>query len=247
MGVTIAHLSDTHIDADERSAERAGRVLRYLASLQVPVDVVVVTGDVADHGLAAEYERIRGLVNLPMPVLFCPGNHDVREPFRASLLGGAPVNQVHRVAGALFAMCDSSVPGRDDGLIAGETLDWLDAELADAADLPAFVCLHHPPVPVGVPYVDRIRLLDAPLLAEVVGRHENVVALLCGHAHTPAASTFAGRPLIVAPGVVSTFRLPFEGGTVVDLELPPMLALHLLDDERRLTTHYRVVPGEPFG
>lgn len=243
--VVIAHVSDIHIDADERSVKRTARVFRYLAELPTPVDVVLVTGDIADHGAEAEYDRVRGLIDLPVPVLLCPGNHDAREPFRKVLLGeppsGTPINRVRRVGGVLFAMCDSSVPGEDRGLLADETLDWLDAQLAAAADLPAFVCFHHPPVVLGIPYVDRIRQFEVERLAEVVERHPNVVALLCGHAHTPAANTFAGRPLLVAPGVVSTVLLPFESDDIVDLDLPPMLALHILDEDRRLSTHYRVV------
>src|SRR3569833_3304395 len=121
--------------------------------MRTPVDVVVVTEDVADHGLADEYERVRKLVDLPVPVLYCPGNHDRRKPFRSALLSaavaGTPVNRAYRIGGALFAMCDSSIPGRDDGLLADETLAWLAAALAAAADLEAFVCFHHPPVPLG--------------------------------------------------------------------------------------------------
>jgi 3',5'-cyclic-AMP phosphodiesterase len=244
--VVIAHFSDIHVDDDERSAERTERVVRYLAGLPTPVDVVLVTGDIADHGAPAEYKRVRDLVDLPLPVLFCPGNHDRREPFRTVLLGeepdDAPINRAYRVGGAFFAMCDSSVPGRDDGLLTDETLNWLDAELSAAADLPAFVCFHHPPVTLGPTYVDGIRQFAEERLAAVVARHPHVVALLCGHAHTPAASTFAGKPLLVAPGVVSTSLLPFESDAIADLRLPPMLALHILHDDRRLTTHYRVVP-----
>jgi Icc protein len=243
--IVIGHLSDIHIDTAERSVQRARRVIRYLAGLPMPVDVVLVTGDLADHGTDAEYERVRALLDLPVPVLVCPGNHDVRGPFRQVLLGepasDAPVNRAHRVAGAFFAMCDSSVPGADDGWLADETLDWLDAQLTAAADLPAFVCFHHPPVVLGQPYIDRIMQFGADRLAEVIAQHTNVVALLCGHAHTPAASTFAGKPLLIAPGVVSTVLLPFESETVVDLHQPPLLAFHLLDDHRRLTTHYRAV------
>ncbi|MBX6354431.1 MAG: phosphodiesterase [Micromonosporaceae bacterium] len=244
--LVIAHLSDVHVDGGERSAERTERVVRYLAGLPTPVDVVLVTGDIADHGAEAEYKQARDLIDLSVPTLFCPGNHDRREPYREVLLGEAPeagpINSAHRVGGALFAMCDSSVPGRNDGLLADETVDWLDEQLSAAPDLPAFVCFHHPPVVLGIPYVDGIRQFSEERLAAVVARHPNVVALLCGHAHTPAASTFAGRPLLVAPGVVSTIRLPFETDTIADLTLPPMLALHILHPDGRLTTHYRVVP-----
>jgi 3',5'-cyclic-AMP phosphodiesterase len=39
-----------------------------------------------------------------------------------------------------------------------------------------------------------------------------------------------------------TSVLPIEGGATVDLTLPPMISPHLLDQQRRLTTHYRAVP-----
>ncbi|GIF69132.1 3',5'-cyclic adenosine monophosphate phosphodiesterase CpdA [Asanoa ishikariensis] len=241
----IAQLSDLHVDGGERSRRRVERVVRELAGLRPAPDVVLVTGDIADHGAEAEYELARELVDLPAPVLYCPGNHDGRAAYRKVLLGepasDAPVNRAHRVGGALFAMCDSSIPGQHDGLLEASTLGWLDAELTAAADLPAFVCFHHPPVVLGSPFADQSRQFATDRLASLVAAHPNVVALLCGHAHTPAATTFAGRPLLVAPGVVSTFRLPFEPADTIDQDLPPMLAYHLLDNQRRLTTHYRVV------
>ena len=244
--LVIAHYSDIHIDDGQRSVDRTSRVVRHLANLRGPVDVVIVTGDLADHGTDPEYERVRDLIAAPVPVLHCPGNHDARGRLRATLLDepatDAPINRAYRVGGALFAMCDSTVPGHDHGLLADETLDWLDGELSAAADLPAFVCFHHPPVALGLPYVDRIRQFGAERLADAVARHPNVVAVLCGHAHSAAASTFAGRPLLVAPGVASTLLLPSESDSVADFDAPPMVAMHILDDDRRLTTHYRVVP-----
>lgn len=47
--------------------------------------------------------------------------------------------------------------------------------------------------------------------------------------------------------VVSTLRLPWEHHAhpedYVHLDQPPALAFHVLDDEGRLTTHYRGIPG----
>jgi hypothetical protein len=36
-------------------------------------------------------------------------------------------------------------------------------------------------------------------------------------------------------------RLPWESDHAADRDQPPGLAFHILDDDRRLTTHYRVV------
>jgi 3',5'-cyclic-AMP phosphodiesterase len=252
----FAHISDIHIGQDRgdggaRALERAGRVLRYLDELPGELDALILTGDVADHGTPHEYEQAAKLLGGSRhSLLHCPGNHDERGPYRAALLGGdaadsSPVNRLHVLPGATFAMCDSSIPGRGEGRLDDASLVWLDEALAQVPrDRPAFVCFHHPPLPLHGQYVDPIRQFGEERLAAVVGRHAHVSALLCGHSHTPAVTTFAGLPLVAAPGVVSTLRMPWEGEQdgPLDFALPPMLAFHVHDGDGRLTTHFRAVP-----
>jgi 3',5'-cyclic-AMP phosphodiesterase len=248
--IAIAHVSDVHIGTGERNRERARRVFAFLRDLPHPVDAVVVTGDIADAGLPQEYEIARELIDLvPFPVFTCPGNHDERRAYAAAFLGvesdGAPVNRLYRAGGAAFAMCDSTVPGQSGGFIADGTLAWLDAVLAaEPPDTPVFVGFHHPPVEVHAPFIDAMRQTGAQRLAEVLERRRDraVKALLCGHAHTPAVTSFAGLPLILAPSLISTIRLPWDGAGVVDSRPPAGLAIHVLDDTGRLTTHFRTVP-----
>ena len=215
-----------------------------LARGRAPLDLAPDTGDVADHGLPGQYEQARSLLTGPWPVLICPGNHDERAAFRRVLPGGEadlPINQVHRMPGAVFALCDATIPANDDGYLADETLAWLDTELGADPATPAFVVLHHQPVLLHTVTSDVIRLSGEDRLAAVIGRHPLVVAVLCGHAHSAAATTFAGRPLLVAPGVVSTSALPWEERDRADLTAPPAVAYHVLGDDGRLITHYRPV------
>ncbi|GAA3021167.1 metallophosphoesterase [Streptomyces lactacystinicus] len=251
--LTIAHLSDTHLgqvhrrDGGRRARRRAEQVMAYLDALPGPLDAVLVTGDLADHGLPEEYREVAEVLASRHPVLICPGNHDSRAPYREVLLGEAPgegpINRLHQLPGADVLMLDSSIPGQDDGLLDERTLAWLDAELASGrGELPALVAFHHPPVELHLPYVDPIRQFGEARLAQVLSRHPRVAALFCGHAHTSAATTFAGLPLLIAPGVASTVTLPFEGGRGISFDHPPMVAFHVLDGDRRLTTHYRALP-----
>ena len=243
----LAHVSDLHLgqdyrsDGGERALRRARQVIDYLNGLPGDVDGVLVTGDIADHGAPEEYRQARELLaTLRFPVLSCPGNHDDRVAYERDFLArqdnaGEAVNEAHRLGGYTIAMCDSSIPGQNPGLLDDTTLAWLGKVLADTDD-PVLVCFHHPPVVLHHPYLDDIRLRNDEQLAEVLT--DNVTAVLCGHAHTGATATFAGRPLVVAPGVVSTAVLPCEGDHVVDFELPPAIAFHVLDD-RGLVTHFR--------
>ncbi|MFE1444045.1 metallophosphoesterase [Streptomyces sp. NPDC058739] len=252
--IVIAHLSDTHLDSTPRSVDRTRAVMRYLDDLPHDLDLVLVTGDITDHGLPEEYEEARRVFSSRHPVMLCPGNHDRRQAFRTHLLGqpgtagqeGRPVNQVRRSAGMVVALCDSSVPGKDEGFLADETLAWLEDVLAGTPGrTPVLVGFHHPPARLHVPFVDGIRQFGAERLAALVERHPGIAAFLCGHAHTAAATTFAGRPVLVAPGVVSTVRLPWEHRAHPDdhvhLDQPPALAFHVLAESGELTTHFRHV------
>lgn len=245
--VVIAHFSDTHLDGGPRSAERTRRVAEFLDGLPYDFDAVLVTGDIADHGRAEEYEEARKLLNLRHPTFVCPGNHDDRAEFRRVLLGeppsGDPVNQVHRTSRAVYALCDSTVPGEDGGHLAEETLDWLAGVLRETpGDVPVFVALHHQPVLLHQPFIDSIGLRAPDRLAALVAAHPNVAAVLCGHCHAAVASSLGGRPLRAGAGVVSSLRLPWEPGSEpVDLDAPPALAVHVLDEAGTLTTTYRTL------
>ncbi|QNP64628.1 phosphodiesterase [Streptomyces genisteinicus] len=249
----LAHISDLHLDGDARATDRAARTVAYLNSLTRQPDAVLVTGDIADHGAPEEYALAADLLSrLSSPYVTCPGNHDDRTAYREVLLGEAPgtasgenpVNRLHLVGGRALLMCDSTIPGEDAGLLGDETLDWLASTLDGLGDTPALPAFHHPPAVIHHPYLDSTNLTDADRLAEVLEGRTNVPAVLTGHAHTPAATTFAGRPLLIAPGVVSTVRLPWEpGDTLTDREAPPAVAFHILDgQDSRVMTHFRFVP-----
>ncbi len=257
--IVLAHVSDIHIDAGERASARTRAVLRHLEELPYDLAAVLVSGDVADHGDPAAYDRARALLaGGRHPLVVCPGNHDDRAAFRAGLgpllredgdpAPTAPVDQVLRGDGFVLAVGDSSVPGKHHGLLEDGTLEWLDRILTDTPrDTPVLVAFHHPPVPLHTPYVDEIRQFGEDRLAALADRHPHLTAFLAGHAHTAAATTFAGRPLLVAPGTASAIRLPWEhpgpDNPHLHLDSPPGIAFHVLGDDGRLTTHYRTVPA----
>src|SRR5215216_4289294 len=204
--VLLAQVSDLHIDGGEERTARAERVMGYLAALPRPVDAVLVTGDVADHGQPAEYQTARELLGWPAPVLACPGNHDRRGSFRRVLLvdpgGEGPVNQVHRLDGVTVLLCDSTVPGQDGGYLDDQTIGWLDAALAAAAGSPTSCAGTTTSWPCSAG-----TLTPRPVPG------------------SPAASCWSPR------GVASTLLLPAERptGDALDGDAPAAIAFHLLD------------------
>src|SRR5579872_5061470 len=163
----IAQITDTHILATGElyhSPRRAipadtppdwsfidtaaclARAIRELNALKPRPDVVVVTGDLTDHGRAEEYANLRSiLAAAEMPVFVIPGNHDSREALRAAFAGDGylPADGFLNYTVEDFALrivaLDTNVPGHHHGELCAERLEWLDRTLATAPAKPTLL------------------------------------------------------------------------------------------------------------
>lgn len=92
--IRFIHLSDFHIGKDRWAEQRLfTKIIRYVGDLKSSgfiLDLIFVTGDVANKGLKAEYEAFRKEFYTPLmdvlgvdwqgKILGVPGNHDVARP-----------------------------------------------------------------------------------------------------------------------------------------------------------------------
>ena len=221
----LLHLSDLHLKdrgaAGEGEADRSlARVLDACSHLSIAA--VVVTGDIADDGSVAAYQRARDVLGAfardrEAFLMFAPGNHDRRGAF-ARVLGsghfdpagadcGEPGPDDLRCASTVLAglrvvTLDSLVPGKWYGRLGDRQLDWLQELLRRDPSLPTVLGLHHPPITLDVEIQRRVRLEDRAALADVL-RDSPVAAVLSGHFHQQIAGSLAGVPVWVTAGVVS--------------------------------------------
>ena len=94
---------------------------------------------------------------------------------------------------ATLVVTNSWIHGSPAGYLGPDQLAWIDRTLAARPEVPAFVCVHHPPVPVGIPFLDGMILTDAAELADVIKRHPHVARVLSGHVHRDVSALFAGH------------------------------------------------------
>ncbi|WP_170068037.1 metallophosphoesterase family protein [Lentzea guizhouensis] len=224
---TLLHLSDPHLDGSPERADRLNAVLDLLPPNRQP-DAIVLTGDIADNGVEPEYAQFSAVMASRLPWLAVPGNHDT-----PALLPSAPTLDVGdlRVIGV-----DVVVPGENHGELRPEEAGRV-AELATGARR-TVLAFHQPPMRIGHTYVDPMRLLNADALAGLVNRIGTVTAILCGHIHTACTATFAGVPVLVAPGIVSAANLDGDH-PAANRDHPPGMALHQFTDQGIVTTfHY---------
>lgn len=230
----ILHLSDTHVSAtgpDEEGVDglaALGQMLHDVRHLP-DLDLVVVSGDVADDGSKEGCVAVRDSVGAfaaarGIPHVYCTGNHDERGGFSSALGSGhvgpdgADIGRAARnvdgvaaavsdVSGLRVITLDSLVPGSTHGELGSSQLDWLESELREPAPAGSIVILHHPPVSVpAIGYMESVALRRPAELGRVIDQTD-VRAVLCGHLHHQMSGSVGGKQVWVTPGVVTRIDL----------------------------------------
>lgn len=211
MTLKFLVISDLHLVAEGQTSmtlDTAARLQACVAQINArysDADFVVVAGDLADLGEEAAYLRLDALLApLTIPAYVTLGNHDDRPTFlrvfgadRADETGC--VNHVIDAKGYRVIVLDSSEPGRVDGVLEEGQIDWLLARLAEAADRPVVVVMHHNANALHIA-ADKIRLIeDAPFLA-ALKTHPDVRQVIAGHVHLTSTAVYHGIPFTTLAG-----------------------------------------------
>jgi 3',5'-cyclic AMP phosphodiesterase CpdA len=248
---TLVQLTDLHLVAE--GAELPGgvdtaavlhRALLAVAAAAITPTALVLTGDLTEHGLPAEYERLRAIVEpaaarLGAPLVYATGNHDDRAALREHLLGlpgsAEPLDHTVQVGDLRIVVLDSTVPGHPHGALEPEQLAWLRAELAEPAPAGTVLALHHPPLPSAVPLAATIALVHREELAAVVAGSD-VRLVLAGHTHVASAGTIAGVPVWTGGPLASSVDALAPGSGLRTLGTPSVSRIDLFADDLLTTS-----------
>ena len=173
------------------------------------MDAVIVAGDVAENGLAEEYQLVYdGLKGLEgCRYIMSAGNHDIRlrsykqvvkrfTEFSNALNNNVdPVSELHFtevINGYKFIVLGSDKATFEEAYISDEQLDWLDSELAAENGNPTFVICHQPlklthdlPNTWGNGTNPNAGSVgdQSDEIEEILTKYENVI-FITGHLHT---------------------------------------------------------------
>ena len=236
QSIRVLHLTDPHLFAD---ADGALRGVTTAASLQLVIehyaagdwraDRVVVTGDLIQDGSPGAYDRFRELM-LPLNMrMHClPGNHDIRDLMR-KVCGMPPFSYCayEEIHDWLIISLDSCISGEAGGKIMPDELNRL-ADIVDSSSAKhVMVCLHHPPMPIGSAWLDKVGLQNGDEVLQRMQSLDSVRLVVFGHAHQSFDAEHHGIRVIGTPSTCRQF-LPGSNQFAVD-DRPPAY--------RRITLH----------
>jgi len=202
----VAQVSDCHLPADPRGSYRGIDPRLNLEALLDEVkakqpDLLLLTGDLSEDGSAASYRALRSIFqSAGVPILALPGNHDDAVMLEDTF-PGSPVDTI-RVSehGAWqIVRLNSCLPGAPEGRVSERAIADLQEHLAGDTGHAQLIALHHQPVAVGNPWIDRYPLLNPEPLLQLVDRYRSVKAVVWGHIHQAFAAERNGAALLGGP------------------------------------------------
>jgi 3',5'-cyclic-AMP phosphodiesterase len=132
------HFGEPGTDFARRFAELVTAL--NAAHRALPLDFVVINGDISHGGVALAEGAKAALASLDMPLFVTQGNHDQLSAQQWQQVWGAPGNQVHRFGERSIVLANTSNAAGD--YLCADT-DWLAQALqAEAAQRDIFVFFH---------------------------------------------------------------------------------------------------------
>ena len=211
MTLKFVVMSDLHLVSEGQLSmtldthERLEQAIEAVVSRHSDADFCILAGDLADLGEAAAYQRLQALIaRLPIPVHITLGNHDDRPTF-LSVFGQqhaaetGKIDKVIDLKGYRVIVLDSSEPGRVDGVLEQEQIDWLHQRLSEAMDRPVIVVLHHNANALHIES-DTIRMLEPEPFIAALKTHPDIRQVIAGHVHLTSTATWHGLPFTTLAG-----------------------------------------------
>jgi len=230
---SLLQITDLHVLAAANSrllgvdtAMSLDAVLRAALSERA-ADAMIVTGDIAHDAAEATYTRVRDAIaaHYQGPIVWLPGNHDVAAPLDRQ----RPEATELQLGEWQIVAIDTHVDGAEGGNVAAAEIDRLREVLALTASRFVIVAGHHPPMPLGTPWLDSGSIVNGAALLDLLSGSGRVKAYVCGHVHQETATMHRDVRVLTTPSTCFQF-VPGTERFSVDATPPGWRWLDLASD-----------------
>jgi len=198
--------------------------IREINALPLKIDFVLHTGDIGnDLKKPEEYAFMRDLfAKLKYPIYYLPGNHDDVKLVQSVLQNRSASDSFEyeiEDSGVQIVCLDSNGTNPPhSGWLDDTQLEWLETICMAEDDRPLVVALHHHPIPIDVPWLDELALLNGDAMHKILLKAKHRLrGVFYGHIHHAVDVVRDGIVYSAAPSAYTQF-VGWPGFEVASLE-----------------------------
>lgn len=237
-GLKFIQITDCHL-LNQRSElmqnintyESLSKIIDHIGQKQITYDFLLVTGDISQDASKESYDSFNSLIKkLNKPVYCLPGNHDdptlLKNLFKQSPDKAISVNLVQS---HLLILLNSHVKGLESGEISENQLHQLGNILRTNQHRPVIIAIHHQPVNINSPWMDKIGLGNSDELLALLENFPMIKMLLFGHVHQEIDKDHQHIKIMGTPSTCYQFK-PQNQTMLTDSVAPGYRVIELLNN-----------------
>lgn len=190
--LSILQLSDLHVlpEFDDnllgvKTERYFHAILNHAFEQQKKVDLVLLTGDLAQSPCEKSYTRIlQKMASHNLLTRCLAGNHDDADLMQ-KIFKLPNVNcSKHTILGNWQVVTlNSQILNSAMGNLARTELDFLEKTLCENSQLFTLIAVHHNFLPTGSAWLDTMMIQNSDEFLEIIAQHKNVKVITTGHIH----------------------------------------------------------------
>lgn len=199
--IRILQLTDLHLFKSKETAmldfnsynslQQVMHLVNTSIQKQTP-NLISLTGDISQDYSRESYEIAQQVFkDMPCPLVVTMGNHDKLATFTEFFTN--PENNANKIiylGNWVILFINSHWPNHIGGKLAENELNFLNNAITSAANKNVIIFMHHHALPVKSAWIDKIAVSNASDFLDVIDKHQNIKAVICGHVHQ---NTFTRR------------------------------------------------------
>jgi Icc protein len=196
-------------------------------------DLILLTGDLAQHPCSAIYQRILNSLEVHnTPCICLPGNHDdyqlMQQIFNTGLVSCK--KQIFLENWQLICL-NSQIPGEPGGRLSKEELLFLEDCLTGNPNHHALIAVHHHCLETKSAWMDTMIIENNQELLAIINQYPQTKAITTGHIHQDMDITIEGVRFLGTPSTCFQFK-PESKTFSLDTTAPGYRLIKLYEDGR---------------
>jgi len=231
----IIQITDLHLRCDKdysvfdiNTFQSARIIIDHISQVHKDLNALVISGDISDDETSESYSNLLELTDqIDTKIYLMPGNHDsIKEIKKCASIGRVKSELYFVDDNWIYFMFNTKKDNSPNGLLKQDEIDIFTDMLRKNEDKYFMIFLHHHPVEIGSPTMDKMIIENANILLDLIRKNKSIRGVSWGHIHNVFETNINNAKLFSTPSTCYQSKPRSETFTIDKKEKPGYRIIH---------------------
>ena len=204
----IIQITDLHLRCDKSYAafdintfQSAKMIVSHIRKLHSDLDALVISGDISDDESSESYSNLLEIIDkVDAEIYLMPGNHDSVDEIKKCAFNSKVNSELYFVRDNwIYFMFNTKKEDSPNGFLKQNEIDIFSNVLSKNRDKYFMIFLHHHPVEIGSPTMDKMIIENSKILLDLIRQNKSIKGVSWGHIHNVFETDLNSAKLFSTP------------------------------------------------